>query len=303
MDRIRLSERARGRWLGILPSLGIESKYLKKKNGPCPMCGGKDRWRFTDIEGKGTWWCNNCRGGGGVSLVMKFTGLPFKEAAARIEAVMGDYRPQKQQQIPDEGHRRNNANLWRQARPVRTNDTVDLWLSFRGVGMAEYPACLRYASLQHRGICYPAMLALVQAPDDLSMTVHRTFLTPDGRKASLDKPRMLAPGPFPKGGAIRLAASGPTLGVAEGIETALAAAKLFGVPTWSTTSAPFLTGFEPPPGVKRLVIFGDNDANGRGQAAAYSLAGRLAQRLTVEVHIPAKTDSDWNDVLGAEPAS
>jgi len=85
-----LSTKARGRWHQIMPELGIDARFLKKKNGPCPMCGGKDRWRFSDLGGNGTWWCNRCGGGGGVALAMQFTGLPFKEVARRIEHIIGD---------------------------------------------------------------------------------------------------------------------------------------------------------------------------------------------------------------------
>jgi phage/plasmid primase-like uncharacterized protein len=30
---------ARGKWRGILLSLGIDEKYLRNKHGPCPLCG------------------------------------------------------------------------------------------------------------------------------------------------------------------------------------------------------------------------------------------------------------------------
>src|SRR5690242_18894275 len=75
---IALSDRARGNWMAILPTPRIDCWFLSWKNGPSPMCGGKDHWTSTDLVGRGTWWCNNCRGGGGVDLAMKFTGLPFK---------------------------------------------------------------------------------------------------------------------------------------------------------------------------------------------------------------------------------
>jgi putative DNA primase/helicase len=90
-----LHERARGRWKSILPAIGINSKFPVRKNGPCPMCGGKDRWRFTDIDGKGTWFCNNCRGGAGIDLAIKFTGQSFREVAERIERVIGEVPAQR----------------------------------------------------------------------------------------------------------------------------------------------------------------------------------------------------------------
>jgi putative DNA primase/helicase len=140
----KLGERARGRWHGILPALGIDRRFLKKKNGPCPMCGGKDRWRFTDINGKGTWWCNNCHGGNGVALVMQFTGLPFREAAERIERVIGEApREEKRAERSEEDRRAALNKLWSSGQSVRPDDPVDRWLHGRGVGMQNYPRCLR----------------------------------------------------------------------------------------------------------------------------------------------------------------
>ena len=55
--------RAKGLWKTILENHGIRSEYLANKHGPCPGCGGKDRFRFDDLEGDGTWICS--QGGSG----------------------------------------------------------------------------------------------------------------------------------------------------------------------------------------------------------------------------------------------
>jgi putative DNA primase/helicase len=56
-----LSERAKGRWRGILSELGVSREVLTGKHGPCPICqGGKDRFRWTDHNGSGAWICNVC---------------------------------------------------------------------------------------------------------------------------------------------------------------------------------------------------------------------------------------------------
>jgi putative DNA primase/helicase len=87
------------------------------------------------------------------------------------------------------------------------------------------------------------------------------------------------------------------LGIAEGIETALSATALFGVPCWAAVNAGMLAAWQPPPETKRIIVFGDNDPNYAGQAAAYALAARLgSDERAVEVQIPAEVGADWNDV-------
>ena len=108
---------------------------------------------------------------------------------------------------------------------------------------------------------------------------------------------MFCAGKVPPGSAVRLAPAQPVMGVAEGIETALAAAQLFGAPTWAALSDGGVEKFEPPATTKHIIIFGDNDAGGAGQRAAFALAARLAPRMRVEVRIPEAADTDWNDVL------
>jgi putative DNA primase/helicase len=108
---------------------------------------------------------------------------------------------------------------------------------------------------------------------------------------------MFCPGSRPDGGAVHLAEPADELGISEGIETSLAASRIFGIPVWSALDAGGLEKFAPPPGIKRLIIFGDNDENGVGQRAAYALAARLSGRIAVEVKIPDQSDTDWNDVL------
>lgn len=65
------------------------------------------------------------------------------------------------------------------------------------------------------------------------------------------------------GASIRL--HGPvrqTIGIAEGIETALAAAEASGVPTVAAYCASSLAAWQWPAGVRRLVIFADADLAG-----------------------------------------
>ena len=63
------------------------------------------------------------------------------------------------------------------------------------------------------------------------------------------------------------------LGIAEGIETALAAHAIFGVPTWAALSADGMARWQWPAEVKRVTIFAD--AGDAGRQAAATLADRL----------------------------
>jgi putative DNA primase/helicase len=104
------------------------------------------------------------------------------------------------------------------------------------------------------------------------------------------------PGKPVSGAAIRLSPAGVCLGIAEGIETAIASSQIAGMPVWSCISAHGIETFEPPVGVTSIVIFADNDESFTGQKAAFSAAHRLDQRgIHVDVRIPPKV-GDWLDV-------
>ena len=51
---MQIKELAIGMWPQILPALGVGRGFLENKHGPCPLCGGKDRYRFDDKNGRGT---------------------------------------------------------------------------------------------------------------------------------------------------------------------------------------------------------------------------------------------------------
>ena len=77
------------RWPGILGHFSIDQSFLVNRHGPCPVCGGRDRFRFDDKEGRGTWFCSHCGSGDGFKLLELLKGWSFREAAKEIEAVVG----------------------------------------------------------------------------------------------------------------------------------------------------------------------------------------------------------------------
>lgn len=303
--RMPAADIGRGKWATMLPQLGVDRSFLSGKHGPCPMCGGKDRWRFDDKEGRGTWFCTNCGSGDGFHLVMLINDWEFREARQRVEDLAsGVTRAPTPPPMTEEARRQSLRDLWVQSRVTVRGDVVDQYLTGRGVGLRDYPFDLRTiheARAERKEVA--VMLALVRAPTGEGATLHRTFLRPDGSgKADVSTPRKLMPGEVTKGSAIRLSPApvGGVLGVAEGIETALAARKLFGVPVWSAMNARMLEQFVWPTELKTLRVFADRDPKFGGQAAAYALAHRAAcAGLTVTVEMP-ETDGDWLDVLASQ---
>lgn len=305
MGRPKTIEAAHGRWREILPILGVPATALSGKHVPCPSCGGTDRVRFHDRHGDGDYFCSHCGAGKGISLVAKVNGLDYAEAASRIDDVIGNLPDNvkaakvKARAKPDGSTA--SRKLWAQSLAVTEGDPVERYLTSRGICGAISEALRYVPDLYHAptGSTHPGMIARISDVGGQSVMLHRTYLTHDGKKSHVEPSRMLMPRDFPVGGAIRLFAPAETLGVAEGIETALAASELHNIPVWSTIAEGFLQTWQPPNETNHVVIFGDNDENFVGQNAAYALARRLARDrpdMKVEVLIPQDAGSDWNDV-------
>ncbi|MFM5096154.1 primase-helicase zinc-binding domain-containing protein [Aeromonas rivipollensis] len=79
---------AQGQWREILTANGIKLPEPKRRSG-CPVCGGKDRFRFDDQEGRGTFICNQCGAGDGLSLYQKATGQTMSEAIRCLASYLG----------------------------------------------------------------------------------------------------------------------------------------------------------------------------------------------------------------------
>lgn len=169
------------------------------------------------------------------------------------------------------------------------------YLRSRGLALDELPNDLRlhprlryYVKDPKTGaqVCtgiYPALLAVFRDALGRPCTLHRTYLTPQGRKAPVEKSKKCMCVPSFRqmgGGAIRLyPLQGPRMHLAEGIETAMAVRQLLGPaePVWATTSNTLLQSFEPPEGIEQVVVWADKDRGRAGEAAAQELLARLSQ--------------------------
>jgi putative DNA primase/helicase len=153
---------------------------------------------------------------------------------------------------------------------------------------------------------FPAMVALFHSAAGEPVTLHATYLRADGCvKAPVPSPKKILGVPHrgaTKGGAVRLFnASGHTLGVAEGIESALSLHIIRQIPVWASFCADNLERIRLPEKLRKLEIGVDLDESGKGQAVAETLARRVMRwsPRTRVVYIKPELDGpgDLNDEL------
>lgn len=198
---------------------------------------------------------------------------------------------------PGRSNRGAASSLWAAARPIARSPAADYLL---GRSLAIEASDLRYHPRTPYGravqaIFRPAMLGAVRDDSGL-VAVHRTFLDlSPARLADLAVPKR-ALGRLGKG-AVRLRPPRDgILGLAEGIETALAATLLTGIPCWATLGTERFARVALPPSVQRLILFLDNDPGGR-RADKLAREAHRGSGLEIESHYPEAIGADWNDVL------
>jgi hypothetical protein len=196
--------------------------------------------------------------------------------------------PAKIEHIPDP----EAIALWGGAAPAG-GSIVEQYLRARGITI-EVPPSLRCGGGHYLDrYQFPTMVAAVQAPDRRTIAVQTTLIDPRGdRKAQVRLPRKTT-GAL-GAGAVRLGPAGATLGLAEGVETALSAMQINGVPVWACLGSFRMCRVWIPDVVQELHLFGDNDDPGRD---AVERAAHAHRHRRVVIHFPPDQCPDWNDAL------
>ncbi|MGF6665003.1 putative DNA primase/helicase [Paraburkholderia atlantica] len=177
-------------------------------------------------------------------------------------------------------------DLWSASKPL-SGVAVD-YLKARRCSIPPTDGDLRWhPSLKHpTGVAGPALIArITDAMTGEPMSLHRTWICADGRKADVDPPRLLLGGHRKQGGVVRLwpdeSVTGG-LGIAEGIETALSLA--WGIaPVWALVDAGNLKDLPVLDGIESLTIAVDDDAAGRIAAQVCAHRWIAASREVREV--------------------
>jgi len=299
-----------GRWLEVFKGYGLPH-VVSNNHSECPLCG-KRNFRIDNKQGSGSWVCT-CSAGYGMQLLMEVEGKGFPEMAKELDKEYGNYKPE----IP--------SGTFIPAKEFVPSKQAQILTRFSSIGRIEKTPVKDY--LNSRGIytiptssvkfskaeydkstgrSYQTMYSI--ATDDRMNVIylHKTFLE-NGAKAegvnkkiysALDNKVICATcgNSTSQSCAIRLFEASDTLGIAEGIESALSATQFSKIPCWSVMNTAIMKVFKAPEGVNTLVIFADNDTHGAGMAAAMVCANKniLANNDVKTVFIR------WNEDAGVD---
>ncbi|HBC6428958.1 TPA: primase-helicase zinc-binding domain-containing protein [Citrobacter amalonaticus] len=282
-----------GHWPRILPALGV--KVMKNRHQACPVCGGSDRFRFDDKEGRGTWFCNQCGAGDGLKLVEKVFGVKPSEAARKVNAVTGSLPPVSPAVMAaaeDEtgADRKAAAALAVRLMEKTRTATGNAYLTRKGFPAHE---CLTLtATHKTGGVTFSAGNVVVPLYDGTGALVNLQLINTGGDKRTL------------KGGAVKGCChtlegkkqAGKRLWIAEGYATALTVHHLTGETVMVALSSVNLLSLASLARQKhpacQIVLAADRDLNGEGQTKAAAPADACGGTVALP-----PVFGDWNDAF------
>lgn len=296
---------ANGQWPELLATLGVVVP-LRKQHGPCPACGGKDRFRLDDKGGRGTFICTECGAGDGLDLVVRVTGKPIKEAAHLVAGALGlshvaihpDERDrliqqqqaraeaeQQQQRIQRQKAARRAADIMRDCKPGQASYLVHKRL--------RWPSGLLNSTLIRVGEeTFPHGSLVVPLFNEIGELVNVQLIRHDGVR------HYLACGQ--KAGACHRIPGNELIAVCEGYATGLSIHLATGATVYCAMDAGNLLavarlvrGMDDPLQPCRVILCADNDEGTAGNPGK-TKAEQAAAAIGARVALPP-TPSDWND--------
>ncbi|MEL5856955.1 DUF927 domain-containing protein [Aeromonas veronii] len=291
-----------GHWPDLLAAVGIDIPR-RGKHGPCPACGGKDRFRLDDRAGRGTWICNQCGSGDGLDLVCRVLSTTPKAAAELLAPLVGlsaggldpaeRERIQRQQQAKTE-QERQRAEQQRQKAARRAADIMadtgqgeSPYFTVKGL---EWPqAAINRTLIREGGENFPAGSLVVVLTDEAGALVNVQLIRADGTKRYLHGGQ--------KAGAFHRIEGGEPVVVVEGYATGLSVHQATGASIYcamdcSNLSAVAQIARRQHPKA-RILLCGDNDEHTQGNPGK-TKAEQAAAACGGMVALPPVA-GDWND--------
>jgi hypothetical protein len=277
--------------------------------GPCPRCGGRDR--FSIHAGKQVFNCRGCGVGGDViALVQHLDACGFGDAVKMLGGTerkpTATVKPAVVQDTKEDEAKRIALamSIWDDASPIEGVPLGEAYLERRGLLNDDLPGedVLRFSRCTFGNSNYPCILALYRdIVTNEPKAISRTAIGPNGIKIGRK-----ALGPV-MGCAVKLDPNENVelgLHAGEGVETMLAARLKGFRPAWALGSAGAIRNFPVLAGIESLTVIVDNDLpdkNGRqaGQEAAKACSDRWvrAGREVLRV-VPRRPGADLADVVG-----
>ncbi|HHO2170088.1 TPA: primase-helicase zinc-binding domain-containing protein [Aeromonas hydrophila] len=291
-----------GHWPELLANLGV-TVPPRKQHGPCPACGGDDRFRLDDKEGRGTFICNVCGAGDGLDLVAKVTRKPLKEAAELVAPLVGlsasgldpaeRERIHQQQQAKAEQERKRREQQRQKAsrraaaiiRDCEQGNTP--YLEHKGLG--SHLGMVNRTLIREGGENYPASSLVIPLTNEAGELVNVQLIGHDGSK------RYLAGGQ--KQGAFHRIEGGELVAVCEGYATGVSVNSAISSTVYCAMDAGNLQAVaqiarrQHPEA--RLLLCGDNDESTKGNPGK-TKAEQAAAAVGGLVAVP-EISGDWND--------
>ncbi|KOG93953.1 MULTISPECIES: DUF927 domain-containing protein [Aeromonas] len=291
-----------GHWPELLAAVGIDIPR-RGKHGPCPFCGGSDRFRLDDKGGRGTWICNQCGSGDGLDLLARVTGKSTKEAAELIAPLVGlsaggldpveRERIHQQQQARAEQERKQDEQQRQKAARRAAAIAGDVaqgvspYLTAKGL---EWPqATINRTLIREGGENYPAGSLVIPLTNEAGELVNVQLIRADGSK------RYLAGGQ--KAGAFHRIGGGAFVAVVEGYATGLSVHLATGATVYCAMDCGNLAAVaqiarrQHPKA--RILLCGDNDAHTQGNPGK-TKAEQAAAAIGGLIALPPIA-GDWND--------
>src|SRR5580693_5237970 len=283
--------------------------------GPCPQCGGRDRFGLSTR--KQVFLCRQCGSKGNVIALVRFLdGCGFREA---VEYLTGERAPAPSRPAPvatdaphDDDHDARDLTsakttvlgmgrllgspgetYFRDVRRIDTEAIADVLERINAIGW--HPAVYFNEpghALHGRKLGW--IVGVMTDPITAMPTggISRTFIH-EGEKVT--KAKGLGPA-----GIVRLSLDEDVLErlhIAEGLETALGAMSKGLRPMWATGSTAIMAKFPVLSGIKALTIIADHDANDAGERAAAEVAARWREAGKEARVWRPKSIGDLNDIL------
>lgn len=280
-----------GAWRSTLEGYGCQLPS-GRHHGPCPVCGGKDRFRFDDKDGRGTWFCGQCdpQSGGGLLLLSRYLGKPTIEVAREL---IGQDMPRTV--APVRKHSATDEQIREEMR-IRAKRGAHLLMQ------NSMPAS--HAYMDAKGLAGEWMVNsdIMMGADNERIEPGSLLLVPcykDGelvnvQKISAEGKKRPIYGGDMAGVCHVISGPGKTVAVVEGFATGVTVNRM----TNATTYVAFNTGnmmsvtdqarAEHPEAI--LVIFADNDEHGAGLRFAEDASIQSGAKIA----LPPET-GDWDD--------